>query len=92
MKIKLHNSMAKIGKPGCRTSDMFLFDNKISISIYPSITHERIYLAYGIYDMKFFLSFFVKTKDLVEADGFGLSTVKSPAPKWWKDGWEWKEI
>lgn len=83
MKIKLHNSLAKINKK----NSLFLFDEKLFVRI--SSTYS-LWIPYDMFDRSYFLYFYPETKKIEEGFGFGKNDKESD-PYWWKK-WEWEEV
>ncbi len=82
MKIKLHNSLAKVDN-----SLNFLFDDKVTLYLY----EDKTSFTYQIDDYCAFLRFSSETKEFVELVGFGLN--KKDDPLWFKGPlWDWTEI
>lgn len=80
MKIKLHNSLAKINKK----HSLFLFDEKLLVRTSGSY---YLFLTYNMDDKSYSLYFYPETKKFEE---FRKNEKKSN-PEWWKI-YEWKEM
>lgn len=83
MRIRLHNSLAKV-----HAREEYLFDEKFSISL----IDNQLHLAYRIDDRLYFYLFLLEKKEFIKGSGFGLNE-KSISPNWFKHpGWKWKEM